>query len=312
LFGFEDFMNRKLVLMAILSFSVGAGLSQTPSRTSVSIVAGINRMQPAVVQIRYASDASAPEFKQGIAGTGFFINEEGYVITAGHVIVEAEALLKANGASKITFEIAVSLDTSSPANVRMRGVFSGYDCSVVELDRAHDVALLKTRTNPFKNLSGSGIQIGGKELKLKIGTAKLKPILPPSGESALVSGYPLFIPTLVTQGGIVASETYAESRWQPSGAVAGSIEIEDLILLDAMVNPGNSGGPVYFAESGYVFGICQGYRNSPVSTGRGALGVLTQNSGLAVVIPIKYAIALLEKNEVGRSLIDSPGGSSHE
>lgn len=79
----------------------------------------------------------------------------------------------------------------------------------------------------------------------------------------------------------------------------------DSILLDVIVNPGNSGGPVYDSESSDVVGICEAYENSRLLTSKGNLvppiapeEYLVQNSGLAVVIPIKYAIEPLKKNGV--------------
>jgi S1-C subfamily serine protease len=70
------------------------------------------------------------------------------------------------------------------------------------------------------------------------------------------------------------------------------------------VNPGNSGGPVYEPDSGNVIGICEAHKYSPLFTNKqhqveiSPNEVLTQNSGVAVVIPIKYGIDLLRKNGI--------------
>jgi S1-C subfamily serine protease len=292
-----------LFLLILAGASAREGFGQAAPKAD-PVVESINAMRSSIVQIQYNSDAPGPQ-ANGIAGTGFFVSSEGYVITAGHVITETAADVKAKGATKIGFRVAISLDSSSVPNARFRGSFTITDCTVVDVDQKHDIALLKLVRNPFTGELRSGVVIVGTALTLSVGTAKLNPDLPQEGDSALVSGYPLSIPTLVTQRGMVASESFAEIRTQPPNAPTGFLmtEVEDLILLDALVNPGNSGGPVYLTGTDYVFGICQGYRNSPLFTNQGAVvntseGALVQNSGLATVIPIKYAIALLEKNKV--------------
>jgi S1-C subfamily serine protease len=172
--------------------------------------------------------------------------------------------------------------------------------TVVEVDDAHDLALLKVSQNPFVKQFQTRIKEKGKMLPLRVTTAKLNSRLPSEGEELLVSGYPLDMPTFVTQKGMVASES--SSVLEVPGAPVGSNRLAtfDSILLDAVVNPGNSGGPVYSSESGDVIGICEAYKDSPLLTSKQhavtASGeILTQNSGLAVVIPIEYAIDLPPK-----------------
>ncbi len=84
-------------------------------------------------------------------------------------------------------------------------------------------------------------------------------------------------------------------------------EVVDALFLDAVVNPGNSGGPVYLPSSGVVVGICQANVPSPIRFQDGdavfvqrgnSQEILEQNAGIAVVIPIRYAILLLEKHKV--------------
>jgi S1-C subfamily serine protease len=269
-------------------------------------------MKVVVVQIGYRSDASSAAQQAGHivlprverAGTGFFVSKRGYVLTAGHVIRETEKSARERGATSVQFKIGILLDSSSALGVSFRGSFLWVDASPVEVDEVHDLALLKVSRNPFTGEVRSGIDVKGAMLPLRVGTATLKSELPPEGTNVLISGYPLDIPTFVTQKGMVASESFSVVEVPVPGAPDRRPESVDSILLDAVVNPGNSGGPVYEPNSGNVTGICVAYRYSPLFTNKqhqvqvAPDEALTQNSGLAMVIPIKYAIALLRKNGV--------------
>jgi len=265
-------------------------------------------MKPSVVQIAYISDSPNRELDGGIAGTGFFVNNDGYVLTAAHVITETQSQLRASGATTIEFSVGMSIDDLSSPKAEFRGSFTHTKCTIKDIDTNHDVALLELAHNPFAPNFVVGIIINGKFPKLTVAAAKLRQDLPPEGQKVLVSGYPLAIPNLVTQGGMVASETYAPSKEfiHPPGAPAGVTMPEQIsvILLDAVVNPGNSGGPVYVPGSDLVIGICEAFKQSPLFTNKsnpvriGESEFLTENSGLAVVIPIKYAIELLQKNNI--------------
>jgi S1-C subfamily serine protease len=274
----------------------------------------IRQMKTVVVQIRYTSDAPTGDPQAGPlvrpdlirAGTGFFVSQQGYVLTAGHVIRGSEAAARAKGATKVQFKIGILLDMSSVPGVSFQGSFFWVDATTVEVDEVHDLGLLKLSRNPFTRELRSGINVRGAMLPLKVRSATLKSELPPEGKDVLISGYPLDIPTFVTQKGMVASESFSVVEVPIPGGPAGFTRPEavDSTLLDAVVNPGNSGGPVYEPNSGDVTGICEAYKNSPLFTSKqnpvrvSPDEVLTQNSGLAVVIPIKYAIELLRKNGV--------------
>jgi S1-C subfamily serine protease len=209
-------------------------------------------MKTAVVQIRYWSDAPrTPQagpigFDRGTrAGTGFFVSPQGYVLTAAHVIRGSETSARTAGATNITFKVGILLDTSSTPQIDFRGSFNFVAASLVDVDDIHDVALLKLSRNPFTGEVRSGIALPGGMLPLKVRTATLKSELPPEGRDVLISGYPLDIPTFVTQKGMVASESFSLVEVPVQGAPAGfdkRPETIDSILLDAVVNPGNREG----------------------------------------------------------------------
>jgi serine protease Do len=312
-------MTARAIVTFLLLLHAVLSQHQAPTQVKRRPEAGVNQirlMKTAAVQIRYTSDAPTGATPQGmpiltnlrgdLAGTGFFVSRQAYVLTAGHVIRDSANSAREKGATNVQFKVGILLDTSSEPNVSFQGSFFFVDASPIEIDEVHDLALLKLSRNPFTGEVRSGIVTPRGMLPLKIATARLKPELPPEGRDVLISGYPLDIPTLVTQKGMVASESFSVVEMPMQGAPPGfrMPKTIDSILLDAVVNPGNSGGPVYEPDSGDVIGICEAYKNSPLFTNKRRQveitpnEVLTQNSGLAVVIPIKYGIDLLRKNGV--------------
>ena len=268
--------------------------------TPVEVVR-IKQMKSAVVQIADVPDVpDAMAYTPQRAGTGFLVSAQGYVLTAGHVIKDAEADARSSGIAKIKFKVDVLLDVVSQATViNTRGSFSWLNAIPFAIDDIHDVALLRVSPNPFEH---AVVEQSGKAPTL-VTVARLDPRLPQEGENLLVSGYPLQIPTFVTQKGMVASESFetVHSQHAPGFTVP---EDMDSILMDAVVNPGNSGGPVYDSQSGNVVGICEAFKQAPLLTNKsnpvpvGPYEYLKQNAGLAIVVPIKYAMDLLRKNGI--------------
>jgi len=269
--------------------------------------ASIALMKPSVVQIKFKSDSAKPEHQEGIAGTGIVVSDEGYVLTAAHVVTGTEAGLRGEGATKVEFFVGISIDTMSGPGADSRTSFAYIPCTIKYTDPVHDIAILQLAQNPFAEAFRQGIKIGDKEPKVMLSVAKMDQSVPTEGQTILVSGYPLSIPTLVTQKRMIASEPFTAALTQRPNVPAGSLtpEIEDSILLDAVVNSGISGGPVYLSGEHSVLGICEAYEPSSLFTWQRPQSVVPgagQNIGLAVVIPIKYAIALLQKNKIETKL----------
>src|SRR5580692_3775339 len=159
-------------------------------------VASIVQMKPSVVQIKFKSDAAKPEYQEGIAGTGIVVSDEGYVLTAAHVVTETEAALRANNAAKVEFFAGISIDAIAGPGANSRGSFAYIPCTIKDSDPAYDIAILQLAQSPFSEAFRLGIKTGDKEPRVTLGVAKLDQTLPPEGETVLVSGYPLSIPTL--------------------------------------------------------------------------------------------------------------------
>ena len=77
------------------------------------------------------------------------------------------------------------------------------------------------------------------------------------------------------------------------------------LYVDARVNHGNSGGPVYIASTGKVIGIASAFKSAPIEVKdkKGENVYIRdfsfwQNSGLTYVVPSRSVIELLKKNKI--------------
>ena len=85
---------------------------------------------------------------------------------------------------------------------------------------------------------------------------------------------------------------------QPPSAPEGFTipDVKDSYLIDVAVNPGNSGGPVYSIYECAVIGVCVAFRIAEaVPEGRSPFAY---NAGLAVGVPIRYNVELLQRHVV--------------
>ena len=155
------------------------------------------------------------------SGSGFFISKVGHVVTNAHVVNDCgRVTVGDSGKSQIPVEI-------------------------VDTDGRNDLALLKLSAN---SSSSSGSTTLLKKLGVKIvplaasGLLRSKDI--ELGERVLVAGYPygeIFSDTIKVTGGMVSAN-------RGMGDDIGQFQI------DAAVQPGNSGGPIY-DENGNIVGV---------------------------------------------------------
>jgi S1-C subfamily serine protease len=308
--------NLAYVALSVICCVTATAGNAAQHASSPTLEDRIKRMKTTAVQIAWtptatptATTPTIPQFAR--AGTGFVVSQSGYVLTAAHVIRNSEAAARSTGQSQIAFEVGFLLDTSSTSRIHFEGSFQWTLAHLVAVDETHDVAILKA-PSPIRPTIG----VGQGFITPSVTTATLDPDLPTEGVTVLISGYPLDIPTFVTQRGMIASESFKLARETPTPARAPQRptipEVVDSILLDAVVNPGNSGGPVYRSDSGDVIGLCDAYVQSPLFTSKNSNvevrpgEFLAQNAGLAVVVPIKYAIELLKQNGVSDFITTSP------
>ncbi len=181
-----------------------------------------------------------PEPRRRGSGSGFVIDEQGRLVTNYHVV--QSALLPRSSELLEGAEISVSFPgVDEPVQVRVVGVNPSFDLALLE---------------PLDDSQLEGTS------PLVLGDSDLVEV----GQKAVAIGNPFGLTSTVTTG-IVS----AVGRTLPS---VGQVPIP-MIQTDAIVNPGNSGGPL-LNSSGEVVGI-----NTAIVPGRGG----TSFAGVGFAIP---------------------------
>jgi outer membrane biosynthesis protein TonB len=200
-------------------------------------------------------------------GNGFFINDQGYFITAAHVL----GPLHGGPPFILLRQIA-----GPPQFVR---------ATLVAMDRDHDVALLRATPNPFDG-------------KHKVRFLALAYDGPVQGHAVLAAS---LLPTSPREAYTLDALVDYRSPgdvfdFQFSQLDKGRNDTE-LFLFNHQVRRGQSGAPIVSAESQGVVGFVEGQwlRSSvvPLETVEDGGGV-----GVGAAVPIHYAIALLQQMAV--------------
>jgi serine protease DegQ len=184
-----------------------------------------DRVSRAVVQLLAVGPAKQGENRE-CSATGFFINEDGYLITNWHVVEAAERCLENAPGAKILAKLTVNDARTA----------SAVSCDLVGVDAANDLALLKA------------------ERPLPARAADKPPYVvldtrgAPVGSTVKVTGYPALSWQPITQTGRVVwlGRTRLEGLGDPLPGPS------DALMVDIRLRPGNSGSPVYLPNGGVI------------------------------------------------------------
>jgi S1-C subfamily serine protease len=233
-------------------------------------LAGDASLSSAVCPIVYQLDQtpSSRGYHYSFFGNGFFINEQGYILTVAHVLENFR-----DGGQPY---ILVS---------RLNGPPQLIPATIVAKDPEHDVAILRAAANPFAAkrrvnflaLSSEAASPGQAVLALSLH--------PPKQQNANT----FQVPREDRFSGEVLS--YESTQLDKSAPAA------EVFLLSHSVNLGQSGSPVLALDSRGVVGLVEGrwLRSSGVSIAK-ASAASVSTPGAA--IPIRYAIALLQRESI--------------
>jgi TonB family protein len=221
----------------------------------------------AICPIVYPVDQSASD--RGVHylfyGNGFFINGDGYLLTAAHVLSQLHG-----GQPYVLLRLSI---TAAPRIV---------PASLVAIDREHDVALLRVTPNPFAG-------------NYRVSFLALSPDSPPHNQTvlcaALLPSKPRDAYTLNASIEMRARGEVLNSEFSQLQKGRGDTE---LFLFNHEVLLGQSGAPVISPESQEVVGLVEGQW-----LGRDTIAISTaEQHSLGAVLPVHYAIALLQQKRV--------------
>ena len=197
-------------------------LAQLPntSKTTPPITLPTPNPPPPLVKKKPKTNPSPPT-KSGSIGSGLFVSKLGHLITNEHVVRDCRSVTVGDNAKK---QVTVT---------------------VVETDKRTDLALLKISTTDMASADTKSLI---SKLSIKIVPLASWGLLRSDdvelGERVLVAGYPygeIFSSTVKVTLGIVS-------------AIRGMGDDSGQFQLDAAVQAGNSGGPIY-DENGNIVGV---------------------------------------------------------
>jgi len=272
-------LSRKLALRSLAAIACLACC--LPASAAPEPPADISIISSAICPIVYPVDqtSSARGYRYVFFGNAFFINKQGYLLTAAHVL---SSFRNGGGQPHILVDRPMAPPQLLPAKV-------------VAVDWEHDVAVLRATPNPFEG-------------KYKVAFLPLtaEPLLP--GKSVLaVALRPLKIQNPHTFE-LPAKESFTARmlNYQFTQEEKGAGDTE-LFLFSHEVLLGQSGAPVVSADSREVVGLVDGRWLHPGAVAAGAIDEpLTPTLGAAV--RIHYALALLQ--EKGIAWHTAAGGSA--
>lgn len=218
---------RRLLPFLFVWFALGNAVSQSPPAGDSVLPVGLMVIQPTRLPQSLQQFEGQSVFLPIAYGTGFVVREDGYVVTALHVVRKAESRLSEIRASGK--QVVVCLNTPG-----------SYECKEVEVigtDDRNDLALLKIKRPK-----------GAAPLRALSLTAET----PTKDTEVWAAGYPerdarkLAVASGKFAGGNLPNDTLAEN-----GVTSHD---RSLWLAEMMIENGESGGPVYL-RNGSVIGV---------------------------------------------------------
>jgi hypothetical protein len=232
-------------------------------------------ISPAVCPVVYQLDASPGRrgYHYIFYGNAFFINRDGYLLTAAHVLSEFR-----DGGQP---SILLSRPNAPPRLVKV---------SVIATDVVHDVAILRATPNPF-------------DAGYTVAALPLADAQPAAGDPLSIQALrparakdPETFELPVPESYSATTLDYRAINLDPasinshSAPVLAPAQLTDIFLFNHEVLRGQSGAPVTSDSTHQVVGLIEGRWLHPSATSP------ARTQGAAV--PISYALPLLQRNHI--------------
>lgn len=257
--------------VAAILAAVGAAFGASPFGVANNAPVEESSLSAAVCPIVYPDDQRPGDrgYQYTFFGNAFFINEQGYLITAGHVL----ETFRDGGQAYIL----VNRVNAPPSVIK---------AEVIAQDAIHDVAILRATPNPFK---GGNYRVGFVALydePALVGKAVLAESLHPA---RLRDAHSFEWPREdAAAGQVLRMET---TRLDKAGPAA------EVFLLSHPVVRGQSGAPVLGVDAHGVVGFVEGrWLRASAASVLNSGGASDAVPGAAV--PIRYAMALLQQHNI--------------
>jgi hypothetical protein len=235
----------------------------------------------AVCPIVYPVDQSPSDrgYHYIFYGNAFFINKDGYLITAAHVLSQLRDSQP---------YLLLQLPMAPPRLVK---------AAVVSIDQDHDVALLRATPNPFTG-------------KYRVNFLRLATERPQQNRAVLADALrPSRLKNPHTFDALVEDRPAGQLLEYRFTALDKGRPETEIFLFNHDVHLGDSGAPVVSADSQHVVGLVEGrwlHGSSVIPAGV----MQRQSAVVGAVVPIHYAIALLAQTHIaweeGSSAPSSP------
>ena len=270
-----------LLLFVLLSFNSSAEKKKSipPTLTKLDI---IDEAQHATCQIIGVRQLPSPVGEA--AGSCFFINDEGYLITNAHVLHEVEKMAQNGYTPQVVWPFFDSGKGPRPLTLTDgRLAIIGWTPSTLEridVDENADVALLRTKVRE------KGSAVNPHCLKLRF-----KPVSP--GFEVAVTGYPLYEEYPVTVLSVIATQKRLSvpTKEMPIQGIPNT----PFYLIDKPLFHGFSGSPVYSLENGDVIAIAASFKFDSILLDPQHASYY---AALGRVLDLRVVQALLDRNHV--------------
>jgi hypothetical protein len=191
-------------------------------------------------------------------GTAFRVGSQGELLTAHHVAANARSQRQKLG-RETRPRIHVTFAAAGPEPGSGADESLSIEVAIAAEDPEADLALLRSVEPPREGGDGSARR--GPAGGVASGTVAPLASAPPAAESAVsVVGYPIGEPDLVMRTGRLLDPALLDDAPAASEPLRRRLaeHVRDgvVLLADVETRLGNSGAPIYLAESGEIIGLC--------------------------------------------------------